>query len=103
MIRHIVLWKLKDHAEGADRAANLLKMQALLESCADLVPGILHFTVATAKPGFEATYDILLDSTFASKADLDAYQTHPTHAAMKPFVGAIRQERQCMDFEVPIL
>ena len=101
MIRHIVMWKLKDHAEGADRAANLEKMRALLESCAGMVPGMLAFTVATAQSGYEATYDIVLDSTFANSAALDAYQSHPQHVAMKPFIGAIRLERQCMDFAVP--
>ena len=101
MIRHIVMWKLKEHAEDADRAANLLKMKALLESCADLVPGMLHWRIAAAQPGLEATCDIVLDSTFASQAALDAYQAHPEHVAMKPFIGAIRAERHCMDFEIP--
>ena len=101
MIRHIVMWKLKEHAEGADRAANLVKMQALLHSCAGLVPGMVKFTSAVATPGLEATYDIVLDSTFTSRAALDAYQMHPQHMAIKPFIGAIRLERQCMDFEVP--
>ena len=101
MIRHIVMWTLKEHAEGADRATNLIKMQAKLESCVGLVPGTLTFTVAVAKPGLEATCDIVLDSTFASQAALDAYQSHPDHLAMKPFIGAIRAERHCIDFEVP--
>jgi hypothetical protein len=101
MLRHIVMWTLKDHAEGNDRATNIKKVQEMLESCSALVPGIIYFKVAVATPGFEATCDILLDSTFASKEALDAYQTHPTHVSMKPFVGAVRRERQCIDFEVP--
>lgn len=101
MIRHIVMWTLKEHAEGADRATNLLKMQAKLTSCIDLVPGMLTFSVAVAQPGLEATCDIVLDSTFLSQAALDAYQSHPNHLAMKPFIGAIRAERHCMDFQVP--
>ena len=101
MIRHIVMWKLKEHAEGADRSANLHKMKELLESCVDLVPGMLGWTIAVTKPGLEATCDIVLDSTFATQAALDAYQSHLKHVAMKPFIGAIRVERHCMDFEVP--
>ena len=101
MIRHIVMWKLKEHAEGADRATNLLKMKRLLESCVDLVPGMLSWTIGVTQPGREATCDIVLDSSFASQAALDAYQAHPTHVGMKPFIGAIRVERHCMDFEAP--
>ena len=99
MIKHIVMWKLKDQAEGAGRAANAAKMKALLDGCRDIVPGIVEFEVALARPGLEATYDVVLYSVFADKAALDAYQDHPKHVAVKPFIGAVRLERQCMDYE----
>ena len=99
MIKHIVMWKLKDQAEGAGRAANAAKMKALLDGCRDTVPGIVEFEVALAQPGLEATYDVVLYSVFADKAALDAYQDHPKHVAVKPFIGAVRLERQCMDYE----
>lgn len=100
MIKHIVMWKLKDHAEGADKAANAAKMKALLDGCRDIVPGIVEFEVALARPGLEATYDVVLYSVFRDKGALDAYQDHPKHVALKPFLGAIRLERQCVDYEV---
>ena len=99
MIKHIVMWKLKEHAEGADRAANAARMKALLDDCRDIVPGIVEFEVALAQPGLEATYDVVLYSVFADKAALDAYQENPKHVAVKPFIGAVRLERQCMDYE----
>ena len=100
MLKHIVMWKLKDQAEGADKASNALQMKALLERCQHLVPGMLKFEVVLPQPGLEATYDVLLYAEFTSRAVLDAYQEHPDHVAMKPFIGAIRQARQCMDYEV---
>lgn len=100
MIKHIVLWSLKDHAEGADKATNLQKMKALLEGCNNIVPGIIKLEVGIATAGLEATYDIVLYSEFADKAALDAYQVHPTHQAIKPFVGAVVLQRQCMDYAV---
>lgn len=100
MIKHIVFWKLKEHAEGNERAVNAVKMKALLDSCAQLVPGMLAFEASLAQPGLEATYDVVLYSEFADRQALDAYQAHPTHAAIKPFIGAVREARQCMDYEV---
>lgn len=100
MLKHIVMWKLKDHAEGADKASNARKMKELLDACADIVPGIVKFEVALAQPGLEATYDVVLYSEFTSGTALDAYQEHPQHLALKPFIGAIREARQCMDYEV---
>jgi heme-degrading monooxygenase HmoA len=100
MIKHIVMWQLKVHAEGADKAANAAKMKSLLEACANIVPGMGAFEVALAQEGMEATYDVVLYSEFESRAALDAYQNHPQHVALKPFVGAVREARQCMDYEV---
>ncbi|MEN9382970.1 MAG: hypothetical protein RL323_113 [Pseudomonadota bacterium] len=99
MLTHIVMWKLKDHAEGADKAINLVKAMALLQGCAGISEGMLRFEVAAAQPGLECTYDMVLNSQFTDEAALNAYLDHPTHAAIKPFLGAIRLERQCMDYE----
>lgn len=100
MIKHIVMWKLKEQAEGADRATNAARMKTMLDACAGIVPGILKLETVVAQPGLEATYDVLLYSEFADKAALDAYQQHPQHVALKPFFGAVREARQCMDYEV---
>jgi len=99
MIKHIVMWKLKEQAEGADRLANAREMKRRLEECAQIVPGILAFEVAVAQPGLEATYDVVLYSAFEDKAALAAYAAHPTHQALMPFIKAVREERQCMDYE----
>jgi hypothetical protein len=100
MIKHIVMWKLKDFAEGADRATNAVRMKAMLDGCARLSPGTLEFEVALAQPGLEASYDIILYSAFSSREALAEYAAHPTHQALIPFIAAIREARQCMDYEI---
>lgn len=100
MIRHIVMWKLKDYAEGADKATNINKVKDLLNSCADLVPGMLKLEVGVPASGLETTCDVVLYTEFADAAALQAYQDHPDHVAIKPFIGAVRQERHCMDYEL---
>jgi hypothetical protein len=100
MIRHVVMWKLKETAEGATRAENAVKLKEKLEACRNIVPGILRLEVGLAAAGLESTYDVVLDSDFADKAALDAYQVHPTHEALKSFVGGVREARQCVDYEV---
>jgi antibiotic biosynthesis monooxygenase (ABM) superfamily enzyme len=101
MIKHIVMWKLKDHAEGQDRAANALEMKRRLDACAALVPGILAFEVNIAQPGLEATSDVVLYAEFADAAALAAYGAHPTHQALVPFFKAVRDARECMDYATP--
>jgi len=100
MIKHIVFWKLKEFAEGGNRVTNAAKMKTMLDACANLVPGILKFEAVVAQPGLEATYDVVLYSEFEDRAALEAYQEHPDHVALKPFFGAVREARQCMDYQI---
>jgi quinol monooxygenase YgiN len=100
MIKHIVMWKFKEQAEGASKAVNLAKAKTLLEACAHIAPGTVKLEVATAQSGLECTYDLVMYSEFVDQAALDAYQNHPQHLALKPFIGSVRMERQCMDYEI---
>ena len=100
MLKHIVMWKLADQAEGQGKTANLAQAKALLEGCANLVPGQGRLEVAVAAPGLECTYDLVLYSEFDDRAALDAYQVHPTHAPVKSFMRSVVVARQCMDYEI---
>ncbi|RMX00233.1 Dabb family protein [Allofranklinella schreckenbergeri] len=102
-IKHIVMWQLHEAAEGADRATNMQRMKEMLMGCAAIVPGIVRFEVATAaeaqRAGLEAAAcDVVLYSEFTDQAALDAYQSHPQHEAIKGFIAAVRQSRQCLDY-----
>ena len=96
MLHHVVMWKLHD---GADKAGNIAKAVQLLQGCAALVPGIVRFEVGQTMPGLDCTCDVVLNSTFVDGAALEAYQNHPDHVAIKPFMKAVVRERQCMDYE----
>ena len=96
MLRHIVIWSFKDHAEGADKADNVRKAKALLEGCTNLVDGQLAFAVLTGDMA-GCTADLALYSEFQDEQALAAYQSHPTHQALAPFMKAVVQSRQCMD------
>jgi hypothetical protein len=99
MLHHVVMWQLKETADGTSKAANLDKARRLLEGCAQLTPGILRFEVGTAQPGLECSYDLILNSSFTGAATLAAYQNHPDHVAIKPFMKSVVAARQCMDYE----
>lgn len=100
MLHHIVMWKIKATADGSSREANIAKARALLDACSNLVPGIVRFEVASFLAGMECTYDLVLNSTFTDREALAAYQNHPSHTALKPFMRLVVQDRQCMDYEI---
>jgi hypothetical protein len=100
MIKHIVLWKLKESAEGADKYQNALKVKALLEALNGQIPGLLHLEVGLDFSATADSADIALYSEFESRAALDLYQRHPDHEKVKPFVGAVRSERRVVDYDL---
>ncbi|KAK42461.1 MULTISPECIES: Dabb family protein [Burkholderiaceae] len=99
MLRHIVMWKLKEFAEGATRAENAERFKAKLETCRSIVDGQGLFEVGTAKPGFNCTYDVVLVSDFDDVAALESYLAHPKHQALADFAAPIREDRQVLDYE----
>jgi quinol monooxygenase YgiN len=93
VIKHIVMWKLKNPADAA-------VFQAKLQSCSALVPGMHTFEVAIRRDDLKANVDVVLYSVFESKAALDAYQTHPQHQAVSAQLGPLREARSVLDYEI---
>lgn len=93
MIRHIVMWTLHD-------AADIPFFKAQLDSCKDLVPGLLSLEVGVATPELESNCHVVLNSLFTDKAALDAYQNHPHHKAVGASVSALRVSRSVLDYAV---
>ena len=52
MIKHIVMWKLQDHAEGNNKRANALLMKEKLDAMTNLVPGMLKLEVGRDPPAW---------------------------------------------------
>lgn len=93
MIKHIVIWTLKNPADAPE-------MKALLESCKAVVPGIVAFEVGIRSDALEANADVVLYSAFEDRAALAAYQQHPHHVAVGARIAHMRQTRTVLDYEV---
>jgi quinol monooxygenase YgiN len=92
MIRHIVMWKLRD-------AADAPRFKELLDSCKGVVPGMVEFDVGIRGADLEGSADVVLVSTFADVTALDAYQMHPHHKAVSAQLGPMREARHVVDYD----
>lgn len=99
MVRHIVLWRLKERAHGASKTENARRIKELVEGLRGRVPGLMRLDVAVCAPDEQAA-DLALVADFTDWAALAAYQDQPEHVAMKPFIMAARESRQVADFEL---
>lgn len=99
MIKHIVMWKLKDEAHGNDKATNAKLIKEKLEALNGKIDGLLKLEV-----GIDfldgGNFDVVLYSELSKKEDLDIYQNHPLHQALLPFVREAVVDRKAVDYEV---
>lgn len=100
MIKHVVMWKLRDSAEGATRRENALRMKALLDACAGQTPGMRSLEVGVDAGVDSAPWDVVLVAEFDDRAAIDAYQEHPIHQAAKAFIAKVRDLRAAVDYEL---
>ncbi len=97
MVKHMIIWKLK---EDIDQPAVKAAIKKELEGLVGKIDGLLEMHIHTEGYACSAG-DLLMDSAFESKAALDAYQAHPDHQAIAN--GLVRpnaESRLSFDYEV---
>jgi hypothetical protein len=100
MIKHIVMWRLRASAEGADRAENAARMKEILEALPAKIPEIGRLEVGMDVSGSESAYDIVLCAEFDSADALERYQEHDAHLKAAEFIQKVREDRASVDYEV---
>lgn len=100
MVKHVVLWKLKDELTTAEKQKVKSELKEALENLKKKITEIIEIKVHI--DGLKGSnVDILLETLFENEETLNAYAVHPDHVAVgagkiKPFM----QERICYDYEV---
>lgn len=100
MIRHIVMWRLKD---TPNKAANAVRIKQLLEGLRDRIPGLLKIEVGIDISAAETSSDVVLLSEFADPGALETYQRHPLHVQMKPEIANMTAERRVVDHQIDVI
>ncbi len=93
MVKHVVMWKLKDKNRAEELKDAIYSMKGKVSSMVDVECGI------NFNPG-EAACDLVLISTHNSRTELDTYQDDPLHGEIKKIVGPAAMSRHVTDFEM---
>lgn len=100
MVKHIILWKLKDEYSDEKKAAIAKNIKIELEGLLGRIVGLLDIKVQIEKLE-SSNMDLMLDSTFESFDALKGYAVHPEHVMVADnFVRPYTAVRSCLDFEV---
>lgn len=100
MVKHVILWKLKEEFSDEEKKQIKAGIKEGLEGLAGQILGMTEIKVRIdCLPS--STVDVMLDTTFESAEALKAYSVHPKHVAVadskvRPYTAV----RSCMDYEI---
>lgn len=100
MVKHIVMWNLKEFADGRSKEENLREMEARLLGLKSTIEEIQFLEVGISFNESEDAFDIVLYSEFRDREGLELYQGHPEHVKVRDFIREVRMERKVVDYEV---
>lgn len=100
MLKHIVMWKFKEEAEGRSREENLRLVKQQLLALQGVIPELKAIEVGLDVSHTDMSYDMVLVTAFEDPAALQRYQEHPEHQKISQYVAKVRTSRAVVDYEV---
>ncbi|MCC8154292.1 MAG: Dabb family protein [Tannerellaceae bacterium] len=100
MIKHIVMWKFREGAEGKTRRESACWMKEQLEKLVGIVPEIYSLEVGVNTKDDEMAYDAVLITTLEDEAAMKRYKIHPEHVKISNYCKKLRESRTVVDYEI---
>ncbi|NLK61825.1 MAG: Dabb family protein [Fusobacteria bacterium] len=100
MLKHIVMWNIKEECFGKTKKENLIEMKKILENMDGKIDVLKNIEVGiNMEKASDKNYDIILITEFNKFEDLATYDKHPEHEKVREFVKQVAIERAAIDFE----
>ena len=100
MVKHVILWQLKDELSAEEKKVIKAEMVVALEGLVGKVPGLLEVKVQTEGLA-SSNAEVMLDTTLTDEEALKGYAVHPDHVeAANTYVRPFTKTRLCLDFEI---
>ncbi|QUH25593.1 Dabb family protein [Serpentinicella alkaliphila] len=100
MLKHIIMWRIKDNVHGLSKFESAIKMKDALEGLVGIITEIKTLEVGININDSDSAYDIVLFSEFEDKSGLEAYKIHPQHMKVVELAKTIVSERAVVDYIV---
>ena len=99
MVRHIILWNLKEEYSDSEKEKIKKNIKSELEGLKGKIPGLLDIKVHISGLS-SSTADLMLETSFENAQALKGYAVNPEHVHVADtFVRPFTALRSCLDFE----
>ena len=100
MIRHVVMWKFKNEAEGKTREENMAIVRDRLYALLPIIPELRKMEIGLDISHTDMSMDLMLVTEFDSVADMKKYAEHPEHLRVSAYVRQVIETRVVLDAEI---
>lgn len=97
MVRHIVLFRLKESLSQAEKRDIAVRFKTAIEALPEVI-GFIGKIEVGLNINENEKFDIALYSEFKTMDEVKAYSAHPSHVAAAGILTGHVDERACVDF-----
>ena len=100
MIKHIVMFRFLESANGKTRLENARIAKEMLENLQGKIDTLVSSKVTLSCENVpEGNYDLVLEADYNDMDGLNKYIVHPLHRKVGEFLKEVREARACVDYE----
>ena len=100
MIKHIVMWKIKESHNGQSKAEMEDEIIRRVHALRGKVEGTIELEAGRDFSRGDKSYDVALYSAFRDRQALNDYQVFPEHVELKNYITGAAAERVVVDYEI---
>ena len=100
MIRHVVMWKFLDSAEGKTKQENMQIVKDSLYALLPIIPEIKRMEIGIDVKHTDMSMDLMLLTEFDNMDTLAYYANHPEHLKVSGYVRKVIETRVVLDCEI---
>mgnify|MGYP001270420956 CR=1 FL=1 len=100
MIRHIVMFRMKESYSETEKLLHANEIKEKLDALPSKIPVIRQYEVGIDVMRSERSFDVVLTGDFDSLDDLQIYSKHPEHLDVVKIIQQHRDKIAVVDYEI---
>lgn len=99
MYKHLVLWKLKDSADGMTKAELAVEVKNRLDTLPGIISEVKEYEVGINIGAYGASFfDVGLISSFEDEEAFKRYCVYPEHDAVVAYIQSVTVAEEIVDY-----
>ncbi|MFC2101286.1 Dabb family protein [Bacteroidota bacterium] len=99
MIRHIVMFRLKECNTPEEKKNNIIQLKESIEALKNVIPEIKYIELGYNISTKPSAFDLVLINDFESEETLEIYRHHPEHKKVLVLLKEVVENTSVVDYE----